>query len=133
VQEFDMASSFSRDVSARVSGAPTAWVEIEREDDRLVHLSAHGEFDVATAETLRLPLLSQLLAGRRAVALDMSAVTFVDVVVIDMLVGAQQDYIASGATLLITNPSRQVSRLMHLAGLDRKLLAAHRLSGGVPG
>lgn len=124
-----MASSSDVDVPPPRSCAPIAWVEVDRDDDRLVRLSAHGEFDVATAETLRVPLLRQLLAGRRAVALDMSAVCFVDVVAIDLIVEAQQDYLASGATLLITNPSRQVSRLLHLAGLDRKLLAAHRNAG----
>jgi anti-anti-sigma regulatory factor len=56
----------------------------------------------------------------------MSAVTFIDVVTIDLLIEAQRDYIAAGATLLITNPSPQVSRLLGLAGLDRRLLEAHQ-------
>jgi anti-anti-sigma regulatory factor len=47
------------------------------------------------------------------------------VVTIDMLIEVQRDYIAAGATLLITNPSPQVSRLLGLAGLDRRLLHAH--------
>lgn len=106
--------------------APVARVEVNRDDERLVRLSAHGEFDIATVEILRVPLLRQLLNGRRAVALDMSAVTFVDVVAVDMLVDAQREFFAAGSTLLITNPSRQVSRLLRLAGLDRRLLAAHR-------
>ncbi len=118
--------SSPRDISAPVSRTPIAWVDIGREDDRLVYLTAHGEFDIATVDTLRLPLMQQLLAGRRAVALDMSAVSFVDVAAIDAITDAQQVFIASGATLLITNPSRQVSRLLRLTGLDRKLLAAHR-------
>ena len=116
--------SSPRDVSA--SGSPVAWVEVGREDDRLVYLTAHGEFDIATADLLKSPLLRQLLAGRRAVALDMSAVTFADGAAIDVITDAQQDFIAAGATLLISNPSRQVSRLLRLTGLDRKLLAAHR-------
>jgi len=120
-----MASS-PRDVSASVTGAPVAWVDVGREDDRLVHLSAHGEFDIATVDVLRLALRQQLRAGRRSVALDLSAVTFMDVAGIDVIADAQQDFIASGATLLITNPSRQVSRLLRFAGLDNKLLAAHR-------
>lgn len=106
--------------------APPAWVEIKREDAGLVCLSAHGEFDLATTDVLRIPLLRQLLAAQRAVAIDMSDVSFVDVVAVDMLVAMQQDFISAGSTLLIINPSRQVSRLLRLAGLDHKLLAAHR-------
>lgn len=103
-----------------------ARVDVIREDDTLVCLAAVGEFDLATTDALRGPLLRQLLSGRRAVALDMSEVSFIDVVTVDMLLGAQHDFIAAGATLLITNPSRQVSRLLRLAGLDRKLLATYR-------
>lgn len=103
-----------------------ARVDVERADDRLAWLSAHGEFDLATTDALRMPLLRQLLIGRHAVVLDMSAVSFVDVVAIDTLVEMQRDFIAAGATLLITNPSRQVSRLLALAGLERTLLAADR-------
>jgi anti-sigma B factor antagonist len=118
--------SSPRDVSAPVDETPVAWVDIGREDDRLVYLTAHGEFDIATVDVLRVPLMQQLLAGRRAVALDMSAVSFMDVAAIDVITDAQQDFIACGATLLVTNPSRQVSRLLRLTGLDRKLLAAYR-------
>jgi len=110
---------------------PAAWVEVIREDERLARLSAHGEFDVATTDTLRDALLRQLLSGRRAVALDMSEVSFVDVVAVDLLIDIQQEFTRVGATLFITDPSRQVSRLLRLAGLDRKLLAAHR-SAQVP-
>lgn len=106
--------------------APIARVVVDRDDDRRTYLSAHGEFDLANAETLRIPLMRYLLAGRRAVVLDMSAVSFVDVVAVDMLSDAQQDYIAAGATLLLINPSRQVSRLLQLSGLDNRLLTAHR-------
>jgi anti-anti-sigma factor len=100
-------------------------VSVEREDDRLVRLSAHGEFDLATADALRMSLLAQLVAGRRAVALDMSTVSFIDLVTVDTLVKAQRKFIADGATLLITNPSRPVSRLLRLAGLDWQLLTGH--------
>lgn len=103
--------------------APPAWVEITRHNGLLTCLAAHGEFDLATLDALRLPLVRQLLSGCRAVALDMSDVGFVDVVAIEMLFATQQDFMAAGSTLLITNPSRQVARLLHLAGLDRRLIA----------
>jgi anti-sigma B factor antagonist len=114
------------DVSAPVRDAAIAWIDVDRENERLAYLSAHGELDIATSETLRNSLIRQLVSGSRAVALDMSAVTFIDVVTIDLLIEAQRDYIAAGATLLITNPSPQVSRLLGLAGLDRRLLHAHQ-------
>jgi anti-sigma B factor antagonist len=120
-----MQSTTLSDVSASVRDSAIAWIAVERENERLVHLSAHGELDVASAETLRTSLVGPLVSGRRAVALDMSAVTFIDVVTIDMLIEAQRAYMSAGATLLITNPSPQVSRLLGLAGLDRRLLEAH--------
>jgi anti-sigma B factor antagonist len=113
------------DVAAPAGDSAIAWIDVERENERLAYLSAHGELDVASSGTLRNTLVRQLVSGSRAVALDMSAVTFIDVVTIDMLIEAQRDYIAAGATLLITNPSPQVSRLLGLAGLDRRLLHAH--------
>jgi anti-sigma B factor antagonist len=121
-----MRSTILCDVSAPVRDAAIAWIDVDRENERLAHLSVHGELDVASSETLRASLVRQLVSGSRAVALDMSAVTFIDVVTMDMLIDAQRDYIAAGATLLITNPSAQVARLLGLAGLDRRLLDAHR-------
>lgn len=113
---------------ANLGAIPIARVDVDRADDRLAWLSAHGEFDLATTDALRLPLVRQLLNGRRAIALNMSAVTFIDVVAVDALVEIQRDFLAAGATLLITNPSRQVSRLLALTGLDRTLLAAYRVA-----
>ena len=75
-----------------------------------------GEVDAHSSESLGTALES---AGDTSTSLkiDMSGVTFMDSSGLRILVEAQQRAEAGGATLLLRSPSRQIIRLLDLAGL----------------
>ncbi len=75
-----------------------------------------GEVDAHSSEAFGTALEA---AGERATTLtvDMSGVTFMDSSGLRVLVEAQQRVEAGGPTLVLRSPSRQIMRLLDLAGL----------------
>jgi anti-sigma B factor antagonist len=75
-----------------------------------------GEVDAHSSEAFATALLA---AGEQsaAVKVDLSGVTFMDSSGLRVLVEAQQRAEAGGPTLVLRSPSRQIVRLLDLAGL----------------
>lgn len=85
-------------------------------------LSLTGEFDVASAPTLRDAIAEQLDAGRRVIHLDTSGVTFMDSTAIGVIVSMHVRCRDEQGSLILTGVHGTVARLVEVTGLDRVLL-----------
>lgn len=83
-------------------------------------VAAAGEIDIATGAALRRRLVVAL-DEHPAVAVDMSAVTFIDCAGLRALLAARNHADRQGRHLTVHNPSRPVRRLLALTRLDRYL------------
>ena len=92
--------------------------DTEREDlaDGSIRVAAHGELDLATASALDAALreCSRDTPGRLVV--DLSDVPFIDAAGLRALIAARRRQDNAGGELLIASPSRQVARLLEIAG-----------------
>ena len=87
--------------------------------DGVGRLRLFGELDVS-----EVPRVRECLDGADGdVELDCSGLRFIDAAGLGLLVQLDNECRARGATLLIINPSRCVTRLMELTGLDSLLTA----------
>jgi anti-anti-sigma factor len=82
-----------------------------------VVVRAEGEFDLAGVPRL----LSVLARLDGDVELDCSGLTFIDAAGLGTLVKAHEACAARGARLVVVDPSRAVTRLLRLVGLDTVL------------
>jgi anti-sigma B factor antagonist len=92
--------------------------DTEREElaDGSVRVSAHGELDLATASALD-EALSECDADEGAcVMVDLADVPFIDAAGLRVLIEARRQRVELGGELVIARPSRQVSRLLEIAG-----------------
>ncbi|MFI7702272.1 STAS domain-containing protein [Nonomuraea sp. NPDC049480] len=86
----------------------------------IVHLS--GEIDTFTGKAVRRQLMKALRHSRNGVlVVDLSQVTFCDAGGLAVLVGIQRRARTRGVTLALASPRPQMSRLLHITGLDRGL------------
>jgi anti-sigma B factor antagonist len=94
------------------------------------HVDAHtlvvlrGDHDRATVDTLA-TTLARATAEGDDIVVDLSAVTFIDAVVIGTLVRARNAASARGQSLRLRAPSACAARLIELCRLDRMLETAH--------
>lgn len=109
---------------------PTALSSIPRTGETLdaavphaTVVKAEGEIDLTTADALRLRVLAALATHRR-VAVDLSAVTFMDCAGLRALVAARLHADRSGRRVTLYRPSRPVRRLLAAARLDHTLRRA---------
>ena len=90
----------------------TGWLKVEQVGPRRVRLA--GELDIAGAP--KVPVRLGTMTGD--VELDCSGLTFIDASGLKVLIAAHRDCEARGAMLTIVAPSRCVTRLLALTGLD---------------
>lgn len=114
-----------------VSGYPLNQVRVEHSDATSALLSARGEFDIANAGTLTRAVQQQFRRGPREIELDVSAVTFIDVVGVEAILAVAQQLQAIGGSLRLIRPSRVVTRLLRVAGLEATLTAARTMRGAL--
>ncbi|MBB6347382.1 anti-sigma B factor antagonist [Nonomuraea muscovyensis] len=93
--------------------------EAGRSGPTTVHLS--GDIDVFSSPELHGQLLSALEHCTSLLIVDLSEVTFCDAGGLRVLVGIQQRAQAQGILLALTAPRPNMSRLLHITGLDRSL------------
>lgn len=97
-----------------------------------------GELDVVTTAALRVQIMKVLTGITEPVIVDLSGVTFCDASGLALLVGAQRRANLDGRTVVLAGPCPQVSKLLHITGLDRAftihptLAAAQRDEGRHP-
>ena len=87
--------------------------------DGVGRLRLFGELDVSEVPTVR----ACLDGADGDVELDCSGLRFIDAAGMGLFVQLDAECQARGATLLIVNPSRCVTRLLELTGLDSLLTA----------
>ena len=87
------------------------------------HLTAAGELDAAGAVRLRAQLDDALVAGDH-VSLDLARVTHVSADALAVLVAAYRRLRESGGSLVLTEVSPAVVRVLRISGLHRVLTPA---------
>ncbi|WP_336216296.1 STAS domain-containing protein [Nonomuraea sp. LPB2021202275-12-8] len=85
----------------------------------IVHLS--GELDIVTCQPLRCELRGVLRYSSDLLILDLAGVTFCDACGLAVLIDIQRRARQRGIVLALAAPRPCVSRLLHIAGLDRSL------------
>lgn len=101
--------------------------------DRLrVTLVLRGEFDVSAAELFTGVVRHQLQVGRRYIAIDMSAVTFIDCAMLRAVVAAHNQLLGHRGHLTLRHLSRPVARILDITGLETALRIAPFPSGEKP-
>jgi anti-sigma B factor antagonist len=81
-----------------------------------------GELDASTAPQLA-HLLDQLRHdGHHQIALDLSELAFLGAAGLGVFVRTHQELLATGGTLVLTQPTRMVHRILAITGLDAALV-----------
>ena len=84
-------------------------------------LTVTGELDIATAPALRDRLNAAIDAGTHRLAIDLTAITFLDSVALATIVHAKQRLPEDGRMALAIDPSSYVMLVFQSGGLDRVL------------
>jgi anti-anti-sigma factor len=94
---------------------------------RTLVVSLAGEFDIATAAALRDTLESALAGGWRAVVVECSQVTFLDVVGGQPLAAASAAARTSRIEFFLVHPGKWVEQVLDLLGLSASIVPLERL------
>ncbi|HKY66605.1 MAG TPA: STAS domain-containing protein [Acidimicrobiales bacterium] len=107
----------------RPKGTPDS-LTIESTDsgDHWCRVTLSGEFDMDGCPRFLAAVNDALGRGRRHVAVDADAVTFIDSSALIALMSARSDVQAAGGTFRLTAVSDQVARLLDMAALTHVLL-----------
>lgn len=90
-----------------------------RDDACCVRVS--GEVDVSNAAELRKALDEALANATDAIEVDLSEVSYIDSTGIGVLVGAWHRASDANLSLVVTNPQRNVARVLAMLGVDGEL------------
>lgn len=91
-------------------------------DEWRAAVALQGELDVANAHELRAELGRHLDAGRRVIRVDVQRLAFIDSTALRELMDATQRCAAEHGSLILTNVSARLWRVLELTGLDKVLL-----------
>ena len=89
--------------------------------DGLALVTAAGEIDAATAETLSTAVIGALEDGYPRVVVDFAQVTFIDSTGLGVLVKAHRTAVARNAEFGVVHPTPQTRKLIKVLGLDQLL------------
>jgi anti-anti-sigma factor len=84
-----------------------------------LHLSLHGEIDLAAEELLRDTLEKVTAVPPCDITVDLAGVTFFSSIGLNMLAGLNNHVAATGHTVTVSNPARIVLRTLQLSGFDQ--------------
>jgi anti-sigma B factor antagonist len=104
-------------------------VESAHTDGKHCAVVIRGELDTWTAPLLRERLLEVLDRGCRNVVIDTSAVSFIDADSLGVIIEARSRAAADRASLLLTDPSGAVRRILDLTGLTDLLVSGQPDAG----
>lgn len=90
-------------------------------NDHATMLTLHGELDLASSPEFEEALQRATGWGTELVILDLTELEFMDSTGLRALVNAQRRAEDGGPRLEIITGSRQVRRLLHITGTDRRL------------
>lgn len=89
--------------------------------DGLALVTAAGEIDAATAETLSTAVIGALEDGYPRVVVDFAQVTFIDSTGLGVLVKSHRTAVARNAEFGVVHPTPQTRKLIKVLGLDMLL------------
>lgn len=89
-------------------------------------ISASGEIDLATVNTLRSAIAKAMQQGASHLTLNLNKVTYIDSSGLGTLIGAHKRLTSSGGTLTIRCSQDRILRLLAITGLDRVLTVTGR-------
>lgn len=95
-------------------------VSTQRHDDKIC-VRVCGEVDVSNAPDLRGALADVLNEGAAVVEVNLADVPYIDSTGIGVLVGAAHRAAEAGAKLVVSEPQRNVARVLALLGVDGEL------------
>jgi anti-sigma B factor antagonist len=95
-------------------------VETENRDDHVL-VTAAGEIDAATADSVANAVSAVLSDGAKRVLLDFTEVTFIDSTGLGVLVKSHRAAEAAEATFAVVHPTPQTRKLIRVLGLDQLL------------
>lgn len=85
------------------------------------HVRVAGEVDVSNAAELRQALDAALADDSSVIEADLADVPYIDSTGIGVLVGTAHRAKDKGASLVVTNPQRNVARVLDLLGVGAEL------------
>ena len=89
--------------------------------DGLALVTAAGEIDAATADTLAEAVIGALEDGYPRVVVDFGQVTFIDSTGLGVLVKSHRTAVARNAEFGVLHPTPQTRKLIKVLGLDQLL------------
>lgn len=89
-------------------------------DDKTI-LEVAGEVDVSNASELRDAIDAVLATCESAIEVDLGQVPYIDSTGIGVLVGAAHRAADAGLKLVVTNPQRNVMRVLTMLGVNDEL------------
>lgn len=95
-------------------------VDIEDRSDHAV-VTAAGEIDAATADTVATAVAGALNDGYKTVLLDFAQVTFIDSTGLGVLVKSHRAAVAADARFAVVHPTPTTRKLIRVLGLDQLL------------
>ena len=109
---------------------PTEWppnpapltIDVTDSGDDWCRMTVSGEFDMAGSPAFRRAVNDALGRGRQHIAVDTSAVRFMDSTGLTAVLSARVDVRDAGGTFRLTAVSSQVARLLNIAGLTYELV-----------
>jgi anti-sigma B factor antagonist len=122
------------DDSSSLASAPTCSqlstcvVEVESGSDEVV-VSLSGDIDMADADQVGDLLVKAVVAGRRAVRVRLTDLTFADSSAIKALLVGAQAAAEHGVAFELVNPRGLVQRLLEVTGLNLALTVVYEPEG----
>jgi anti-sigma B factor antagonist len=107
-------------VDTLLSPVPGCCVELRPDRERVLVL-LDGELDLSMVESIDHELEGLRSAGWRQVVLDLSAVSFMDLAGVRLLLGAFEQADRAGSLFTVAAASKQVCRILELTGNDHVL------------
>lgn len=97
-------------------------LRVDTEDhDGLALVTAAGEIDAATADSVADAVSSALADGYKRVVVDFAQVTFIDSTGLGVLVKSHRAAESADATFGVVHPTPQTRKLIRVLGLDQLL------------
>jgi anti-sigma B factor antagonist len=103
-------------------------VRAARLDDETGLVALAGELDLYSADAFRAALDETLEGGVQRLAIDLTAVDFIDSVALGVLANAMKRLRTSGGGLAVISGNPQIVRVFEITGLDRMLVIAPSLN-----
>ena len=106
-----------------VPGAPhPCTVDSTDSGDWWCRVTVQGDVDIESAPRLTDAVDDALRRGRRHIAVDMGAVTFLDSTGLSAILRGRRDAVAAGGSLRLTDASRSVLLVLDLTNLTDELI-----------